>query len=204
MNITFDPRNADDRSLVLALLGNLEAPQAASPGQDTTSIHLIKDGKAGPALTPAEIEALRLQQPPAEEKPKRTRRTKEQIAADEAAQKVDPAKADTEIIVKPPAAVDPPAVRAASEATQAPAAGEVKSVGELLANSQTAGQAAPAPTKEELIAKFQALVAKFGKEQATEKARAIISGLGAANVSGIPEDKRAEAVAAVDAELAKV
>ena len=32
MNITFDPLNRDERSVVLALLGNLEAPLSVSPG----------------------------------------------------------------------------------------------------------------------------------------------------------------------------
>jgi hypothetical protein len=194
MNITFDPRNADDRSLVLALLGNLECPNyrgiPVNPQPLTTS-----DLLAGL---------------PAEEKPKRTRRTKEQIAADEAKDKVDPAKAETEVLVKAEEkkveeAINPPLVAAQAPASLQPGpdglvdAGPVKTIGEHLAEAQ----AKPVPTKEELIAKFQALVAKFGKEKATDLARQIIQSLGAANVSGIPEAKRAEAVAKVDAELAK-
>ena len=117
---------------------------------------------------------------------KRARKAKED------APPVDPAKAETEVIVKS----DPPAGIAAH--TDPPP--ETKTVGELLANSTT--PPAAVPTKEELIAKFQALVAKFGKEKATEMARVIIQGLGAANVSGIPEDKRAAAIAEVDKALA--
>lgn len=120
---------------------------------------------------------------------------------------VDP-KAETEVIEKTPAAAESPAAATAPiQEAQAPAAGvaahtdppaETKTVGQHLADAQ----AKPVPTKEELIAKFQQLVAKFGKDAATEKARKIINDLGAANVSGIPEEKRALAIAAVDAELA--
>lgn len=159
MNITFDPRNADDRSLVLALLGNLDAPALPEGCVQTTLADL-------PAVEP--------------EKAKRTRRTKEQIANEATA------KAETEVIVKPPADT----VLLKKEEP------EVKTIGEHLAAAQ------PVPTREELIGKFQGLVAKFGKDVATEKARGIITALGASNVSGIPEARRAEAVARINAELA--
>lgn len=111
------------------------------------------------------------QQAPEAEKPKRRRSAP-----------VDP-NAETEALPRPESAVEPkPAVEPKAEPAPAPAPAEVK----------------PTPTREELIAKFQGLVAKFGKEKATEMARNIINGLGAANVSGIPEDKRAAALAAVE------
>lgn len=140
MNITFDPLNRDERSVVLALLGNLEAPLAVSPG---------------PALPSGCVQQTLADVQP--EKKTRAKKKDAEPSAGTVALNPDLApKADAVLIAKDPPCGIPPVDNAravAPENAPAPVEPSVQTIGEMLAKTQGTTETAPnRPAEAQLVA----------------------------------------------------